>query len=407
MCMQTSGVVIFTTLSAIGVVVGLNSIRSPRQGPTEQGDRGFIPTNLLASLWSPPETEKQEKSRLEHITRINEKIEKALIRQVCHCYQTFVQVDLLQKNKTIVDLQAIDKVVEKALQDFLNCQNKIVTDAPSSSLSNKLSQWLFSSISIDINAVSNPQTCLSHFTTQAFAHTQNIQQLIIKTEELSQQIKTHDSPLKEEGSECEQTLIVDGISVEQWNLISGKNWRLIHNTILSTLIYRSRQCYQAFIQTYQHEHSNSSQEWKTLINFSDIDQVVGSALQDFVSCRHRIYAGCFSLLKVLKNRLEETFKEPISLDINLISDPENCLGHFIQQAPTETQEIQSLIFKMEEIFRKHLEYQLSPTCTEDIGNFVQHKVSTILSKIYEQNGSCGECGHLKSVNTQTNHPPKD
>jgi hypothetical protein len=402
--MQTSGVVILSTLSAIGVVVGLTSLRSSRQSSTEQGNRSSIPTNLLASLWSPSETEKQTRSHLERITYINEKIEKALIRQVCHCYQTFFQINLLQKNKTVADLQAIDKVVEKALQDFLDCQNKIVPNTPSASLSTRLSQWLFSSISIDIDAVSNPQTCLFHFTTQASAYTQNIQQLIITTGELSKEMRTYDPTLKEEDSGGEQT---DDISVEQWKLISDKNWRLIHNTLLSTLIYRSLQCYQAFIQIYQHEYPDHSQEWKTLINFSDIDQVVGSALQDFVSCRHRIYAGCFSQFKVLKNQLEETFKEPISLDINLISNSENCLKHFIQQAPAETQKIQSLIFKMEEIFRKHLEYQLSPTCTEDMGKFVQHKVFTILSKIYEQNGACGECGHLKSVNTQPHHPPKD
>jgi hypothetical protein len=352
--MQTSGIVILTTLSAIVVVAGLNSIRSSRQSPTEQGGRHFIPTNLFTSLWPLLGAENRENSHLDRIARINEKIEEALIKQVCHCYQTFFQIGRLQNNKTVADLQTIDKVVEKALKDFLNCQNKITPHDPSSSLSTKASQWLFSSISLDINSVSNPQTCLSHFTAQASAHTQNITKLLVKTEELSQEIRACDPALKEESSESEQTRDVEDISAKEWDLILSKNWRLIQGTLSSTLIYRVHQCYQAFIQIYQHENSNSSQEWKALIPFSDLDLIVEDALQDFASCRYRIYAGRFSQLKIFKNRLEETFQTPISLDIDLISDPGTCLEHFIQQAPSETQKIQLLMGKIKEVFQNTL-----------------------------------------------------
>jgi hypothetical protein len=160
----------------------------------------------------------------------------------------------------------------------------------------------------------------------------------------------------------------------------------IQDRVGEALISQICLCYQAFIQIYQVEHRENLQTWKAEINFRDIDEIIEKVRQEYLSCYDAIGFGWLYNLGIPAGWIGWALGiSPISLDINKISDPQTCLEHLTQQAPSQTLGIQQLICKTGELFQKRTQYGLF-SCDTNIQKYVWIKTKTVLSKNNE--GSC-------------------
>jgi hypothetical protein len=128
---------------------------------------------------------------------INKKIEGALIDQIGQCYEAFIQIYQAEHPsssnnwKMQINVEQIDDIVSKALQDLLQSSNGIGAGcfSPLGVPERVIQNLLDTPILLDINQISNPNTCLNHLTAQAPLQTKNIQLLIFTTEKLFQKLR--------------------------------------------------------------------------------------------------------------------------------------------------------------------------------------------------------------------------
>lgn len=182
-------------LVSVSSLCFLDSVLSSKQKSDEKGSACSPLANPLAHLikyiWSPSEFKQQgEELLVKRFSCINDSVKEAFNQQIQKCYQAFIQVAevKMQDKEEIIDYEEIDLIVQRALQDFCNCREGLgaeffrLVGCP---------RWIITTafcppISVDIGKISDGGACLQHLTEQVPDQTENIRQLIAKTEALCQ-----------------------------------------------------------------------------------------------------------------------------------------------------------------------------------------------------------------------------
>jgi hypothetical protein len=152
-------------------------------------------------------------------------------------------------------------------------------------------------------------------------------------------------------------------------------------------------CYYAFDRVYFYEHideyMDGLKEGKDIENppiadLNAIAQIYERAVLDFSRCQAGIAAGCLYQLGLPKAVVEYQLASPILVDIQEDSDPEACLENLIQQAPpNQTQGIQQLISKTNEVVQKYQKHALSQDGRIDIQANLNSDISRMLESSWK------------------------